>query len=61
MTMNRMEALKRWEKSNEGREEFKTKGTRYREQERRVETKGKEVTNRSVELQRKDGRDEMDA
>ena len=55
---------KRWndgKKVTKGREEFKTKGTRYREQERRVETKGKEVTNRSVELQRKDGRDEMDA
>ena len=55
---------KRWndgKKVTKGRGEFKTKGTRYREQERRVETKGKEVTNRSVELQRKDGRDEMDA
>ena len=61
MTMNRMEALKRREKVTKGREELKTKGTRYREQERRVETKGKEVTNRSIELQRKDGCDEMDA
>ena len=67
---------KRWNDGKEvtkGREEFKTKGTRYRGQKRRVETKGKEVTNRiqkswnerkevtnwRVELQRKDGRDEM--
>ena len=44
---------KRWndgKKVTKGRGEFKTKGTRYRKQERRVETKGKEVTRGQEEV-----------
>ena len=40
---------------------MKRKGKKKRTAFKRVETNWKEVTNRSVELQRKDGRDEMDA
>ena len=39
--MNRVDALKGWGEVTNGREEFKTKGTTYREQKERVETKGK--------------------
>ena len=39
--MNRMEALKRWEGSNEGKGRVEAKGTLYRERKGRVERKGK--------------------
>ena len=58
MTMNRMEALKRWGGSNGRKRRVEAKGTPYRKRKGRVDREGKSNERDEKELKRKAGSNE---